>query len=184
MALAHNWWGVKNNTSQVTMVLYREWIFMVWLMPVFVFPFYWGELMRSSVPVIGLKASIIPLILALFIVEGFSLGIFINKGLYGNNPTAIQAQICTIVITTGLFAIYFTIQAVRVIFALAKMQDGFARTPVQRRTTFLALCLAVLVFAFTANYAASFASGIGIVFPNVMMYTWFFYVFAALDMKV
>ncbi len=178
-----NLFGSRNSTSQVTMVVFREWVPLVWLMPVIVFPFYWGELIASSQPVVGLKESKLPFLIAIFIIEGFTLAVAVVKGLYGSNPDLIRAQICTVVILCGLFGIYFVIQGIRVIIVLGRMQDGFGRTSIQRRTTFLFLCLAILLFAFTANYACSFASGIGY-FQEFLAYEFFFLVFAALAMSI
>jgi type III secretory pathway component EscS len=162
IATTLNFLGSRNNTSQLTMVVFREWGAVVWLMPVIVFPFYWGELIASTQPVVGLQESKIPFIVALVVIEFLSLAVFIVKGLYGSNPDLIKAQICSVVILSGLFSIYFIVQGIRVIVALGKMQEGFAKTPVQRRTTFLFLCLAALLLGFTIDYAFTFSSGLGI----------------------
>lgn len=183
IALTLNLFGSRDNTSQLTMVVLREWVFVVWIMPVIVFPFYWGELIASSQPVVGLKESKLPFLVAMFIIEGFTLAVVIVKGLYGSNPDLIRAQISTVVILTGLFGIYFVIQGVRVIIVLGKMQDGFGKTSIQRRTTFLFLCLAILLFGFTANFAVSFAPSIG-VFSEFFAFYMFFYVFAAFAMAI
>jgi hypothetical protein len=184
IALTLNLLGSRNNTSQLTMVVLREWTAVAWLMPVIVFPFYWGELIASSQPVVGLKESKLPFLVAIFIIQGLTLGTVIVKGLYGSNPDLIRAQICTVVILCGLFGIYFVVQGVRVIVALGKMQDGFGKTPVQRRTTFLFLCLALLLFGITANFSVSFSPTIGDYQDFLAFFMFFPYVFAALGMAI
>jgi len=169
-----NFLGSRNNTTQLTMIIFREFVLVTWIAPALIFPFYWGEVIASSQPVSGLSESKIPFIIAIVIIEGFTLAVMTVKGTYGSNPDVIKAQICTTAILVGLAGVYFTIQGLRVILVLRRMQDGFARTAVQRRTTVLFLCLGVLLFCFVADYSCSFAPGIGIIFPNFGL---FFFVF-------
>ncbi len=176
--------GSRNNTSQLSMVVLRELVFTLWIMPAMVFPFYWGELVASTKPVSGLKEAQIPFYVAIFIIEGFTLAVAVVKGLYGSNPDVIRAQVGTITILAGLAGVYFTIQGIRIIFALSKMQDSLGRTPVQRRTTFLFICLGILLFGFTADFACGFSAYLGIMFPNFACYYLFYFVFAALALAV
>lgn len=166
--------GGNNNTSQLTMIVFRELPNVLWIIPVLVFPFYWGELVASSQPVVGLKASRIPFFIASVIIVAMTLAVTILKGRYGSNRDVIYAQICMLTIISGLAALFFTIQGLRVIFALARMQDGFARTPVQRRTSFLVLVLALCLWGFVVSYACSFAPSIGKTYD----FLWWIYSFA------
>jgi uncharacterized membrane protein (DUF373 family) len=68
ISLNLNFLGCNNNTSQITMIVFREWIFVTWLAPVLVFPFYWTELVSN--PSTNLKAAKWPLIASVFIILG------------------------------------------------------------------------------------------------------------------
>jgi hypothetical protein len=184
IAVTLNFLGSRNNTSQLTMVIFREFVLVTWIAPALVFPFYWGEVVSSSQAVTGLSESKIPFISAIVIIEGFTLAVMVVKGTYGSNPDVIKAQLCVVVILVGLAGVFFTVQGLRVIFALRRMQDGFARTAVQRRTTSLFLCLGVLLFGFVADYACSFAAGIGIAFPNFGLFFIFFWGFGAMGLTI
>jgi hypothetical protein len=184
LQLTMNFLGSDNTTGHLTMVVFREWPSVVWLGAVLVFPFYWGELVASSQPVTGLKQSKIPFFVAIFIIIFFTLGVVIVKGCYGSNRDVIWAQIITITILVGLAAIFFTIQGIRVIISLARMQDGFAATPVQRRTTILFLVLALILWGFVVSYAYSFGTGIGIAFPNFATWLFFFPVYGAIAIAI
>jgi hypothetical protein len=179
-----NFLGSRNNTTQLTMVVFREFVWVTWIAPALVFPFYWGEVVSSSQTVPGLRESKVPFIIATVVIEGFTLAVMIVKGTYGSNSNVIKAQLCTVVILVGLAGVYFTIQGVRVIFALRQMQDGFARTAIQRRTTVLFLCLAVLLFCFVSDYSCAFAPGFGIAIPNLLILILFFWAFGALGLTI
>jgi hypothetical protein len=184
IALTLNWLGSRNTTSQLTLVIFREYIPILWLAPALVFPFYWGELVASSQPVTGLKQSRIPFGVAIFIILAFSLPTTIVKGLYGSNRDVIWAQIITVTILAGLAAIYFTIQGLRVLWSLSRMQEGFAATPIQRRTTFLFLLLALCLWGFVVTYAYSFGTGIGIAFPNFALWYMSFFIYSSIAIAV
>lgn len=167
-----NFLGSRNNTTQLTMVVFRELPSIFWVFAALVFPFYWGELVSSTQPVIGLKESRIPFLIAFILMFAMTCTVTVIKGLYGSNRDLIYAQLCMVTIILGLVGFYMLFQGLRVIISLARMQDGFARTPVQKRTTFVVLSLTVLLFAHCIAYACTFSAGIGIVFPDFMM--WYF----------
>jgi len=184
IAVTLNYLGSRNNTTQLTMVVLRDFIAVTWIVPTMIFPFYWGELVGSSRSISGLKEARIPFIIAMIIIEGFTLAVAVVKGAYGSNAQVIRAQLCMITILVGLCGIYFTVQGLRVILVLAKAQEGFVKTSIQRRTTFLFLCLALVLFGFTVDYACIFSPSIGITFPDFMCLVLFLWVFAALSLAI
>lgn len=181
VAITINWFGYRNSTSQLTMVVFRDFSWCLFFIPAIAFPFYWAELVRSSKPVTGLKQSRIPLFLCCFIVVGFTLAIAVFKGLWGSNPDAIRAQIITIVILFGLAGCFFVFQGFRVLYVLSKMQEGkLAVTSVQRKTTILFVGLGVLLFGVAIDVSCFFAPSLGgfqdILAANVRLIYYFFIV--------
>ena len=176
--------GARNNTSQLTMIVFRELPSVLWILPTLVFPFYWGELVASTQPVAGLSASRLPFFFAAFLIFALTLAVVIVKGLYGSSRDFIYAQICTVTILAGLAALYFTFQGLRVIFSLARMQEGFTKTAVQRRTTVLFLVLALCLWGFVVSYAASFAPSLGIFTPDFITWLSFFWVYNCISLAI
>ncbi len=176
IVLPLNFLGSNNNTTQLSMVVFREYPLITWLVPVFVFPFYWMELVQS--PSMQLKFSRIPLLISISIMQGFTLAVAIVKGLYGSIPDLIRAQIIVIVILSGLAGLFFILQGIRVLKALR--ESKYARSRKTRRVSFLFVTLGFLLFAFTANYGLAFAPLLGVAFPDFLAWQFAFYVMAAL----
>lgn len=176
--------GSRNNTSQLTLVTFRELPNVMWLLPVLVFPFYWGELVASSQPVVGLKQSRIPFLGAAFLIFALTLAVVVVKGLYGSSRDFIYAQICSVTILAGLAGIYFTFQGLRVIISLGRMQESYTATPIQRRTTVLFLLLALCLWGFVVIYACSFAPSLGQTFPNFAAWLYFYSVLGGIALMV
>jgi hypothetical protein len=64
------------------------------------------------------------------------------------------------------------------------MQEGFTKTSVQRRTTFLFLVLALCLWGFVVSYACSFASSLGIFTPDFVTWLAFFYVYQCISLAI
>lgn len=57
---------------------FKRYPILTWLVPVYVFPFYWTELVAN--PSTELKVAKVPLIISIVVSQGISIAVFAVKG--------------------------------------------------------------------------------------------------------